>query len=173
MNSWNKWLLYLVPNDLMHLTCSCCWMGALNPVLSGTSCLSIMGLNLQNFLGARNTFSASDNFPSSTIYSEKIHVTFPAQLLLWCTITAFYFLGRILLQNCQKMWFRNGIQKIPSPVTSCEMTFSVLNTDHLLSFMGPQYRICQLGQAEFLPLEVLVRTQTACSNIAVRDSLSS
>lgn len=51
------------------------------------------------------------------------------------TITAFYFLGWILLQNCQKLWFRNGLQKICSPVASCETAFSVLNTEHLLLFL--------------------------------------
>lgn len=52
------------------------------------------------------------------------------------TIAAFYFLGWILLQNCQKLWFRNGLPKISSPVASCETTFSFLNTEYLLSFLG-------------------------------------
>lgn len=51
------------------------------------------------------------------------------------TITAFHFLGWILFQNCQKMWFRNVAQQISSPVTSCETTCSLLNTERLLPFL--------------------------------------
>lgn len=50
-------------------------------------------------------------------------------------ITAFHFLGLILFQNCQKMWFRNVTQQISSPVASCETTCSLLSTEHLLSFL--------------------------------------
>lgn len=71
------------------------------------------------------------------------------------------------------MWFRNGIQKIPSPVASCEAAFFVLNTEHVCSFLGPHCCICQLGQAEFLPLEVFGQDTNRMFqyHIAVRDSL--
>lgn len=136
-------LVVLSPKWLESQMTWCIWhvlavgLDALNPVLSGTSCLSSNGTQLIKFPWSYEYFFCLWYlaFKYNPLWKKSMWLFQLSYFHYIGTITAFYFLGWILLQNCQKLWFRNGIQKISSPVASCETAFSVLNTEHLLLFL--------------------------------------